>query len=394
LGWTSAFAVRLGATNTQIGLLTSIPALLAVLISIPAGRFLMSRRRQKPWILSALVLHRSGFLLVALLPWLNLFHIPLGVQVIFVLIGISIPVHFFNVGWIPMLAEVTSENRRAAIFSARNIVFNAALTVFVFLFGQWLDRVRFPLNYQVMFIFGYFTSFMSLYYLIRLEIPEKAASEQEIISVVEKSPRFSLRQTISNLRQWLTDHPGFLHIMVNTFLHGIGLWVATPLYILYYVRFLGASDAWIGLQGTIASGGTILGYLFWRWVISRWGEYKVLRYTIVCIGLYPLLVGQLHSLTLILFAVALNSLLSPGVNLAHFNTLLKVIPPESRPAYTAMYIAFVNIGIFIFPMVGVFLADRISLGISLTVCGICSILGSTSFWFWPVIRETNRQPDC
>ena len=35
----AAFALRLGATNEDIGLLTSLPALLAVVISIPAGRF-------------------------------------------------------------------------------------------------------------------------------------------------------------------------------------------------------------------------------------------------------------------------------------------------------------------------------------------------------------------
>ena len=39
----AAFAVRLGASNSQIGLLSSIPALLALIVSIPAGRFLQKK---------------------------------------------------------------------------------------------------------------------------------------------------------------------------------------------------------------------------------------------------------------------------------------------------------------------------------------------------------------
>ena len=47
----AAFALHLGATNSDIGFLTSVPAILAMLVSIPAGRFIGSRRRSKPWIL-------------------------------------------------------------------------------------------------------------------------------------------------------------------------------------------------------------------------------------------------------------------------------------------------------------------------------------------------------
>jgi MFS family permease len=380
----SAFAVRLGATNTQVGLLTSIPALMAVLVSIPSGRFLQTRRQAKPWILSALTFYRSGFLLVALLPWLGLTHLPLGIQVIFVLVIFTLPAHFFNVGFIPMLAEVTPEGRRASVFSARNIVYNASLTVTVFLFGQWLNWARFPFNYQVMYIFGFLTSLMSVYYLIRVKVPDR------LVTPPQPRQARSLGEQLHQARQAIAGHSGIFRITTNTFLHGMGVWAASALYVLYFVRVLGASDAWIGLQGTVASACTILGYAFWRGIIGRWGESKVLRLTIVCLGLYPMLTGLLPSLTAILFVSGLNALIAPGVNLSHFNTLLKVTPPQSRPAYTAMYMAFVNTGAFIFPLVGVWVADRIGLAPTLIACGIFSILGSTSFWWRPVLGPAMR----
>ena len=141
-----AYALRLGATNEDIGLLTSLPSLLAVLISIPVGRFLQTRVRRKPWIVYSLLMHRAGFLLVALVPFLKLLGLNLnsGTLVVAVLILISAPASFFNIGWIPMLADVIPEDRRAAVFSARNITANATTSVCVFLFGQWLNRADFP----------------------------------------------------------------------------------------------------------------------------------------------------------------------------------------------------------------------------------------------------------
>ena len=53
-------------------------------------------------------------------------------------------------------------------------------------------------------------------------------------------------------------------------MHGVGLWLASPLYILYYVRQLDASDAWIGLQATVLTATTIVGWLIWRRVSIRW----------------------------------------------------------------------------------------------------------------------------
>ena len=58
--------LRLGASNADIGLLNSIPALLAVAISIPFGRFLQARAQKKPWILWSLAINRTGYLLLAL----------------------------------------------------------------------------------------------------------------------------------------------------------------------------------------------------------------------------------------------------------------------------------------------------------------------------------------
>jgi MFS family permease len=405
----AAYAIRLGADNLQVSLLSSIPALMAVLVSYPAGQFLQRRSRRMPWILGTLFAYRASFLLVAAAPWLHLFGIPPGLMaVLFIVLG-SAPAHFFNVGWIAMLGEAIPENRRAAVFTARNIVNQGTVSIIVFLCGQWLSRMPFPGNYQSLYLIGFLASMVSMYYLFKLHVPDSPVAavaeprlDDKLPPASETSPRprrISLREragafalSAKKLRAELNDNPAFFRITRNTFLHGVGVWMAAPLYTLYFVRQLDASDAWLGLNGTIASIGTIAGFSLWRWLIARWGEPVSLKRTICLIGVYPVLVGLTPSLPLILGYGVLNGLISPGVNLSHFNILLKVTPADARPRFTAIYITIMNIGAFISPLVSVAIADQVGLAPMLVVSGLLSIVGSTSFWWAPVLAPKPEAP--
>jgi MFS family permease len=377
----AAFAIRLGSSNATVGLLTSLPALLAVIISIPAGRFLKSRQNNKPWLIGSITIHRAGYVLVALLPWLPIRGELLGVMVVALLILMTAPVHLFNVGFIPMLGQVIPEERRAAVFTARNVTFNATLALCTFGFGIWLANIAFPFNYQVLYLFGFVTSLLSMYFLIKVEVPNKITIP---VSPSPKRVKVSLITQVRFFSQALRNYPQFMRISVNTLLHGSGLWAATPLYVLYYVRVLDAKDDWLGLLGTVTSIATIGGWLLWRSVMGRWGETVTLKRTIVLLGLFPVAVGLTGSLWPILIMAGINGLFVPGVNLSHINTLLKVMPAEDREEYTGIYMTFANLGLFIFPLLGVAAANTFGLGPTLVACGVLSIVGSTSFWWWPV----------
>ena len=370
----AAFALRLEATNTDVGYLSSIPALLAVLVSLPAGRFLQARARRTPLILWALFINRLNYLLLAAVPWLGRLNIPLGSLAVGVLVFATIPAHFFNVGWIPLLAEAVNERSRAGLVTARMMISYAVTALFSFLFGQMLSYVTFPYNYALMYVVGFAASMVSMVYLLKLKIPDA-------VPVVRQS---GAGLNLARIRQAITDHPGLTRITINTFCYGLGLWLAAPLYILRYVRQLDATDAWIGLSGTVATLAAIIATPVWRKTIASWGKSATLKRTIVLVGLFPIAAGLSPSLTLILLAVAFNNIVSAGVNLSHFTTLLEVMPEENRPGYTSWYISLVNTGAFICPLLGVAIADRLGIAPTLVICGVLSILGATSFWWWPV----------
>jgi predicted MFS family arabinose efflux permease len=286
------------------------------------------------------------------------------------------------VGFIPMLSDVVPEKQRAAVFSTRNIVYNLALSICVFMFGIWLEQVAFPKNYTVMYLFGFSCTILSLAYLIKVVVPDSTSLQSNMLS--------GIRDQRQNIRSQLIRNQPFIRITINTIMHGMGMWAVLPLYVLYYVRDLGAEEAWLGLNSTVGSISMIIGFALWRVLIARWGDYPTVKRTIVLVGLYPIAVALLGSLPLILIATALNGLITPGVNLSHFNTLLKATPEENRPGYTAIYMTIANLGIFIGPLIGVALGDRLGLAPALIICGLASVIGSTSFWWWPVYHETKR----
>jgi len=371
----AAFALRLGASNADIGLLSSIPSLLVILVALPAGRFIMGRHNPKKWIVASLAVHRASFTLIVLLPFVIGFGLPVGTISVWIFILIGIPAHFFNIGFFSLLADVVSEERRATVFSARAIVNNAASAVLIFVFGVWLKEARYPVNYQVMFGVGILTSFISIQYLAKIVVPHRPPPT---------ASRLSLFEEVRKLRVALLENAGFRSIVRNTFIQAFLLWTAGPLFILYYIKTCGADEGWLGVNGTVSGLVTIASYVFWRRWMHRFGESTTLKITMVLASTFPLLVGLSPSLVLILFANALNAFANAGVSLSHTNTLLKVMPENSRTEYAAYWSLLMNAGACFGPMVGVQLSAWFGLGPTLVICGVISTLGALSFTFWPV----------
>lgn len=381
----AAFVLRLGGTNQDIGLLTSLPALLAIAVSLPAGYIIQNLENRKPWVIGSLAIHRGGFLFLVLLPFLAGTSLPLGPVAVWILIIIGIPAHFFNIGFIPLLADTISEGRRAAVFSARQVVYNAAVSILIFGMGQWLQWAAYPYNYQLMYLVGILTSFVSIYYLVRLRVPPSPKP-------YNPPARFSLIREVKMIRNSLVATPQFAQIVRNTFLYSFGLWTASPLYILFYMRVLKAEESWLGLNGTVVSVMTIFAYIIWRRWIHRLGENKTLKLTIFAAAAYPLLVGLSPNLTFVLLAGVFYAFFNAGVGLSHTNVLMRTMPAESRPQYTAYWTALMNSGAFIAPLIGVKLADQFGLSTMLVICGITAIIGASSFALLP-IRIGEPMPD-
>ena len=168
----AAFALRLGATNADIGLLSSIPALMAILVSIPAGRFIQNLEHRKPWVIGSLAIHRGAihFSRPAALPcrnqpspWPDVGLDPDPDRYS----GSSFQYRFY-----PSAGRYRSRRPpRGCFFRPAGDIQRCSQPCLIFGLGQWLRYATYPMNYQVMFLVGIMTSLVSIFYLTRIKGP-------------------------------------------------------------------------------------------------------------------------------------------------------------------------------------------------------------------------------
>jgi hypothetical protein len=394
VAFNATYALRLGASNTLIGWLSSLPSLLAMAVLVPAARFLESKDDRAPWMRGSLFIGRLAFLGAAMAPWVFPRHA--AEAVVAVLILRTIPMHFFSAGFSPMLADVIPVRDRAVVMANRSIISSATVAVCTFLFGKWMDAAAsipwagFPVNYQVVYIIGAVAGVLSSYFVSRIQLPETA-----VVVRARSGIRTQRRPKVGNLRATLRtmaqENRGFVRIVVNTFVFNLGAWLVGPLYMIFFVKQLGASDGWVGLNTTMAHVGVIAGNVIWRRLVDRLGAGRALRTAVPMAASYAFLVSLFPNLNLILLWGVLINLINPGVNLSHVSTLYTLCPPERRASYMALYATIANVGAFVAPMVGVALSNVIDIRWLLLIGGAIRLAGAGMFHLLKIEVEEDGQ---
>ena len=375
----SVFAIRLGASNTLVGLLVSLPALINIFWLIPSARIIERQRRRLPIIVLAGFLQRVGYLLVALMPFVLRTHRPEALVALVALI--TLPTATLSVAFTSLIAEVVPIGKRAQVVSTRNVLVSIISTVTMLISGKLLDLLPFPLNYQLLFGAGFAASLVSLYYVSRIQIADA--------SVAEFRPRHKT-PLVTRLRRSLkqiANQRDFVRFSASAFVFQWGLYLPSALYAIYRVKNLGASDTWIGLLSMTQSAVTIVAYLYWGRVASRKGSRRVLLISSLGVVLYPVLTGLSPRVELLLLPSIIAGIFGAGFNLSFFNTLLEVCPQERLPSYVALNTTVINVAAFLAPLLGISLANFLDIRIALCIAGGVRLLGAGFFYLLLIVRR-------
>ncbi len=376
----SAYVVRLGASNAVIGLMSSIPALEAMLLYMPMAIFLERKKRYMPWMVGSLFASRLIYPLLALFPLFLTQDQGLGNATAVILIGATIPSVLFSVAWNPMFAEVVPPRTRASVMSTRSILSAAIVAPLIFLAGRWLDtrQATFPANYQWLYLAGFLGGAISVWLVARIRVPQKEAAP---VAAAKPSWRDSLGFSV------LRESPEFRRIMINSFLISLGSWFVGPLYVIFYVRELGASDSWIGATSTLGNIGAVVGYWLGRKLLKKVGENKGLRLALPTTFTWPFLVALFPNLTFILLAGFVQNVLTPSWSLSHTMIWMSRLPEKSKMTATAIYNTVMNVGAFIMPLIGVAVSSKIGIRNTLLIGGTMNLIGGLMFYLFPVTSK-------
>lgn len=367
----SAFAIHLGASDTLIALLTSAPALLSAVASIPAARYLATRKNRRIWLWSSLFLTRFGYLVVALMP--ILIRINTATWLVIWIIALNLPGIFFGNGFQVLLFDLLPENKRAFVVARRQVIYSIGLVIITALAGAWLDSAPFPLNYELLYGFGFVTVLGSHYYLNKLVFPENAP----------RPPTMGPVQAAPPLPEPVHVQPPIRRFLINMIVYQFGLSMPGALFNIYYINSLHASDGWLGINGAAGSAGVIVGYIIWERLLRRhtysWAQQRASLFTWV----FPVAVGLIPNLYIIALANFLVNVMHSGVDLSNFNVLVRIARPHERMAYVSWFNTVVNISAFVAPLLGTWMAisfgERYGIQIIMIVAGTIRFAGGLLF---------------
>ena len=367
----SVFLVRLGASPFLVGLLTSMPALTGIILAMPVGRLLERQRNVVPWYSRARVWVLGSYALTGLVPFLfGIDAAPIPIIVIWAIA--TVPQTIVNVAFTIVMGAVAGPDKRYYLMSRRWSILGLTTSVTVALAGWLLQTISFPINYQAVFIGSFAGGLLSFAFSSRITIPDNDPSEA---ADTPGSWKERLRESVAALR----ENAAYSKFLLSQFVFRCGLTLAIPLFPIYWVRDLGASDAWIGVINTVNSGVLLVAYFLWSALSRRRGNRVVLLASAFGLVLYPLLTGLTRSpLPLPLYA-GLAGIFAAGIDLVMFDILLLTCPQRHTASYVALYQVTTYVATFLAPTLGTFLADKYGSATGLFVASGLRLAGALLF---------------
>lgn len=362
------FLTRLGATTVEVGLLSSLPAISGLLFAIPMGRFLQRQANIIPWFSGTRLMVILGYALTGIVTFI----VPPDFRVISVIMlwaFQTIPQTILSISFSVVMNAVAGPTGRFELMSRRWSILGLTTTVTVFLIGQIISGGEFPLNYQLMFIALSIGGLGSFYFSSHIDIPKQPV------------PKAVARQRISDYwRQIISEQP-FISFNVKRFVYTTGLFLATPIFPVYFVKQLQATDAWIALISTAQTGVMILGYYFWTRQSRRHGSRLVVLATTFGLSFYPLLTALTNEIAFIPLYAAFAGIFQAGLDLVFFDELLKTVPEKLSASFVSFAQSMQYIPAMIGPLLGSALADWLGLSTALIISTAIRLLGAGLFFF-------------
>ena len=381
LTYLPVFLARLGATTEQIGLLTSLPAVASLFVLIPAGLFAERFPNQVRLRVRAAFLLRLPNLLLALVPSiLPLSAIPSVAIFAWVLRALGMAVA--NSAWMTVMASAIPADQRPRVNGLRWALLSIVAAVLGAAFGRMLDVIAFPLNYQILFLISFAGTLLDLWLFSHIRVP-----------LLKTSPGAPTRhgRLKSAIRSYVTsikESHDFVRFLAATIGFRLALNMSMPLFSLYWVNELQASDGWIGLRGTAGYVALVIGYLGWSKIASHWPGRRVLLTAVLLYGLYPISTALVPSASWLPLPAVIWGIAGSGVDMGLFNLLLASAPKDKMPRLSSVLSLVSNGAAFLGPTLGVVLTDATNLRTALLVIGVLQILSVSTFGLLPRDEST------
>jgi len=361
-------AIRLEATPVQLGALTSLRALMLAIGSGASsrwqGRFDNTVNALRfPTFIYRVIL----YLLVAFVPFLPDFRVDALVALVAIA---ALPQGIAQGVFLNMIRSAVSEQRLARVVAHRMALMNVMIVFCVLFFGQLLERIAFPVNYQIGFIIAFIASLGSWWNVNQIRVPDRVIVAHP--SQVRTPP----------INVW--KHPIFPRFAIIVVAINVSVFMAGPLVQLHLVRNLNASDTWISVFGLCEMAAGALITLRMDWLIARFKTTGMITALTFFTFFQTLTLGLIITLPPFIGAQVFFGAGWFGLGVVLYNRLVEVAPRDNFAPYAATYQMLINTSLFIGPLIGTFLIENgMTLPAALIVVAACRFAAGVVTWAIP-----------
>lgn len=379
--FTAVYAVALGATNSQIAALVSLPQFLGAASQASAGRLARLVGGRK-----ALVLTAAAAQGLMWLPILLIGLLPLGNSAAFWLIASLTLYTVFSavtsVSWGSIMAEVVPPRIRGRYFSQRSrwstlVNMAAFLAAGAFLY---LDREQRITSFALVFGLAFLFRVLSVGLLTTLvEAPHSPKDDERVplgkfLGELVASP---LGRTI-------------LYMFCLSFVVNL----ASPFFTPYMLRDLEFNYLTFTLLELATIVAAILAVTHWGALADKAGNRRVMLISGILVSLVPLLWLVSGNVVWLGFAQFYSGVVWAGFNLASVNFIYDATTPRNRIAYLGYFSAGVGVATGLGALAGGVLIYYVPALLGSTVLSVFLVSGvlrlTVGALFLPHIREVRR----
>jgi MFS family permease len=355
----SLFAISvLGATNYQVGLISSLPQFIGMFAMI-IGSFILSRLEEKKKFTALSILFTRLFVFSMVF----IMFVPAEYRswVFVLLIGLmNFPGSFMLLSWQSLIGDLIPDQRRNSFFSERNRILTIVGMITTFLMGiilQQFDKAN-PLPYQILFFIAFIFGVVEVYYLFKHVEHKK---EKPIKLIKEKRLQF----------KWdVFKDKRFVIFLICSLYFNFTWQMAWSLFNIYQIKYALANGLWISLFTVANQISQVISYKWWGRMADKHGNAKMLIFVSLGMASAPLLTVLSTNLYYLIVVNVFTGLFVAGTVLILFNQLLEVTKEENRSSYIANYNILLAIIGFIAPQFGVFLLEISNINIAMTTSTI------------------------
>lgn len=350
----TGYLLHLGANNTQIGLLSTIP-MLANTIAPVASSFVDRAASRKEIALKLARPVRILWLVSAFIPLLVLFNgfpNPL-ILFVFIFIVVSLGMVSAAIAWTSWMGEIIPEKVRGFYFGRRTVVAGIVSMIMGPILGRILDKTPDKhIGFSIIFGIGAAALLFSYYFLTRLPDAKNTVKIKE---------NFSFGRIKEKVLKVFSDKNFMSLVKFNI------AWTFTISFISVYVgvfmlKELKMSYTVISMFNIIVSAVLLSITPFWGKMTDRYGNKPVMLICGYAIGLAPviwfLMTPSNYFIALPLVNV-IGGIAWAGFGLAIFNLILKLAPREERPYFLSVNMLFTSVAAFLGPVCSGLLIDII-----------------------------------